>query len=361
MGFLRKIGRKIKKGVKKLFSSKFGSLIGGIAISMILGPVIGKAFNGIKSAFTGAGATAGQTAAQATSQAAAQQAAAETAKQQLVQEGLKEGITSSLTTDVGTKLTTDQLLAGETLQSVASKEVAGKALTEEALRNSLSTAVQNGNALDFTNALTQGTASGTIPLNVSNTITGSLNNINNYIETGNMFTPEVSRTIEVNQQLARAEKAVDVAKTISPSASGPYVGPPEATVGQEIKQNFLNLGEGIKEFTQNPMQKTKEFVGDDFIADTARSTGTSLALSAIQGEPEEPFISGGVAPQPDMVASQDAYVRAVGSQISEYQGTNFQNLANSMLFGTLSPQFLRDQAQQQSMLFSTKLPNPINI
>lgn len=347
MGLLRKYGRKIKKGIKKIFGSKFGKIIGGIGLSMILGPVIGKAFNGIKSAFTGAGATAGQTAAQATSQAAAQQAAAETAKQQLVQEGLKEGITSSLTTDVGTKLTTDQLLAGETLQSVASKEVAGKALTEEALRNSLSTAVQNGNALDFTNALTQGTASGTIPLNVSNTITGSLNNINNYIETGNMFTPEVSRTIEVNQQLARAEKAVDVAKTISPSASGPYVGPPEATVGQEIKQNFLNLGEGIK--------------GNDFIADTARSTGTSLALSAIQGEPEEPFISGGVAPQPDMVASQDAYVRAVGSQISEYQGTNFQNLANSMLFGTLSPQFLRDQAQEQGMLFSTKLPNPINI
>tara|TARA_A100000172_G_scaffold28126_2_gene16557 strand:+ start:73 stop:1056 length:984 start_codon:yes stop_codon:yes gene_type:complete len=327
MGFLRKVGRKIKKRVKKLFSSKFGSLIGGIAISMILGPVIGKAFNGIKSAFTGAGATAGQTAAQATSQAAAQQAAAETAKQQLVQEGLKEGITSSLTTDVGTKLTTDQLLAGETLQSVASKEVAGKALTEEALRNSLSTAVQNGNALDFTNALTQGTASGTIPLNVSNTITGSLNNINNYIETGNMFTPEVSRTIEVNQQLARAEKAVDISKQVK-------LGPPEATVGQEIKQNFLNLGEGIK--------------GNDFIADTARSTGTSLALSAIQGEPEEPFISGGVAPQPDMVASQDAFVREVGNQIPDYQGVNFQNLSNSMLFGTLSPQFLIGQAQSYS-------------
>ena len=131
------------------------------------------------------------------------------------------------------------------------------------------------------------------------------------------------------------------AKFAESAAKGP-------TVGQNIRQNFVNLGKGVKEFTQNPMQKTKEFVGDDFIADTARSTGASLALSAIQGEPEEPFISGGVAPQPDMVASQDAFVREVGTQIPDYQGVNFQNLSNSMLFGTLSPQFLIGQAQSYS-------------
>jgi len=130
-------------------------------------------------------------------------------------------------------------------------------------------------------------------------------------------------------------------KVASAAAKGP-------TLGQEVRQNIVNLGEGIKEFTQNPMQKTNEFLGDNFIADTARSTGASLALSAIQGESEEQFISSGVAPQPDMVASQNAYLAEVQNQIPDYQGFTFQNLNNSMLVGTLSPQFLIGQAQSYS-------------
>ena len=130
-------------------------------------------------------------------------------------------------------------------------------------------------------------------------------------------------------------------KVASAAAKGP-------TLGQEVRQNIVNLGEGIKEFTQNPMQKTNEFLGENFIADTARSTGASLALSAIQGEPEEQFISSGVAPQPDMVASQNAYLAEVQNQIPDYQGITFQNLNNSMLVGTLSPQFLIGQAQSYS-------------
>ena len=130
-------------------------------------------------------------------------------------------------------------------------------------------------------------------------------------------------------------------KVASAAAKGP-------TLGQEVRQNIVNLGEGIKEFTQNPIQKTNEFLGDNFIADTARSTGASLALSAIQGEPEEQFISSGVSPQPDMVASQNAYLAEVQNQIPDYQGFTFQNLNNSMLVGTLSPQFLIGQAQSYS-------------
>ena len=131
------------------------------------------------------------------------------------------------------------------------------------------------------------------------------------------------------------------AKFAEAAAKGP-------TLGQEVRQNIVNLGEGIKEFTQNPMQKTKEFVGDEFIPDIAKSTGSALAISAIQGKPEEPFISGGVASQPQTEASQNAYLAEVQNQIPDYQGVNFQNLSNSMLFGTLSPQFLIGQAQAYS-------------
>jgi hypothetical protein len=131
------------------------------------------------------------------------------------------------------------------------------------------------------------------------------------------------------------------ARVAEAAAKGP-------TLNQEVRQNIVNLGEGIKEFTQNPMQKTKEFVGDDFIPDIAKSTGSALAISAIQGKPEEPFISGGVAPQPQTEASQNAYLAEVQNQIPDYQGFTFQNLNNSMLVGTLSPQFLIGQAQSYS-------------
>ena len=319
MGFLRKVGRKIKKGVKKLFSSKIGAFIGSIALSMIMGPVISRAFNGIKGALTGTGATAGQAAAQATTQAAT-----EAAKQ----------ATTSLATDAGTKLTTEQLVSGETLQSVASKEVAGKALTEEGLktaftnstaasRKAMQSAIQAGNPVDFTNVLTQGTASGTIPLNISDTVTGSLNNINNYIETGEMFTPEVSKSIEVNKQMMEAPKLFGDKK-----------------LGADIKENFT----GVKEFATDPFGKTKEYVGEDFIPDVISSAGKQYVMGALQGEPEQPFYSKGVQDVGSFEPAQSSYMATVQSQIPSLPANiNFQDMSNRYLsFGTLSPQFIRD-------------------
>ena len=317
MGFLRKVGRKIKKGVKKLFSSKIGAFIGSIALSMIMGPVISRAFNGIKGALTGTGATAGQAAAQATTQAAT-----EAAKQ----------ATTSLATDAGTKLTTEQIISGETLQSVASKEVAGKALTEEGLktaftnstaasRKAMQSAIQAKNPVDFTNVLTQGTTSGTIPLNISDTVTGSLNNINNFIETGEMFTPEVSKAIEVNKQMMEAPKLFGDKK-----------------LGADIKENFT----GVKEFAKDPFGKTKEYVGEDFIPDVARSVGQQYVMGAMSPEEEQGgLLKGQVI---GVSAFEPSYMREVQSQIPSLPANiNFQDMSNRYLsFGTLSPQFIRD-------------------
>ena len=344
MGFLRKIGRKIKKGVKKLFSSKIGAFLGSIALSMIMGPVISRAFNGIKGALTGTGATAGQ----AASQAAAQQATAEAAKQQLAQQGLKESITSSLTADAGTKLTTEQLLAGETSASLASKQVAGKALTEEGIktaftnsaaasRKAMEAAIQAGNPVDFTNVLTQGTASGTIPLNISNTVTGSLNNIDNYLKTGEMFTPELSQSIKVNRDLVEAKKAVESAKNTKLFG--------DKKLGADIKENFTDFKTGVKDFKKDPIGKTKEFVGEDFIPDVARSVGQQYVMGAIQGEPEQPFYSKGVQQVGSMEGPQAAYMAEIQTQMPNLQATNFQQLNQSLLYGTLSPQYLMGQAQ----------------
>ena len=322
MGFLRKIGRKIKKGVKKLFSSKIGSFIGSIGLSMIMGPVISRAFNGIKGVFTGTGATAGQVAAKATTQAAT-----EAAKQ----------ATASLATDAGTKLTTDQILAGETLQSVASKEVAGKALTKESLKTAftnstvaskkaLQSAIQAGNPIDFTNVLTQGTASGTIPLNISDSVTGSLNNINNYIETGDMFTPEVSKAIEVNKQIMAAKQE-------APKLFG------DKKLGADIKENF----KGVKEFASDPIGKTKEYLGEEFIPDAFQSIAMSGIESALTPEYEAPFQSKGVQNVGSDI--QSSYMREVQTQVPNLQATNFNQLNQSLLYGTLSPQYLMGQSQ----------------
>ena len=308
MGFLRKVGRKIKKGIKKLFSSKIGGLLGGIALSMIMGPVISRAFNGIKGVFTGTSATAGQAAAQATTQAAT-----EAAKQ----------ATASLATDAGTKLTTEQIVSGETLQSVASKEVAG-GYSKEALTDAFSKAIKSKDPLKFTETLTQGATSGTIPLNISDTVTGSLNNINNFIETGEMFTPEVSKAIEVNKQMMEAPKLFG-----------------DKRLGADIKENFT----GVKEFAKDPFGKTKEYVGDKFIPDVVKSVGQQYVMGALQGEPEQPFYSRGVQQVGSMEGPQSAYMAEVRTQMPNLQATNFQQLNQSLLYGTLSPQYLMGQAQ----------------
>ena len=312
MGFLRKIGRKIKKGVKKLFSSKIGSFIGSIALGMIMGPVVSRAFNGIKGVFTGTSATAGQAAAQATTQAAT-----EAAKQ----------ATASLATDAGTKLTTEQIVSGETLQSVASKEVAGgfskEAFSKEALRDSFSNAIKSKDPLKFTETLTQGATSGTIPLNISDTVTGSLNNINNYIETGEMFTPEVSKAIEVNKQMMKTPKLFGDKK-----------------LGADIKENFT----GVKEFAKDPIGKTKGYLGKDFVPDAVQSIAMSGIESALTPEYEAPFQSKGVQQVGSFEPAQSSYMATVQSQIPNLPANiNFQDMSNRYLsFGTLSPQFIRD-------------------
>ena len=349
MGFLRKIGRKIKKGVKKLFSSKIGSFLGGIALSMMMGPVISRAFNGIKGVFTGTGATAGQavsTAQVGVTSAEAGVVAAEAAKQATV----------SLATDAGAKLTTDQILAGETLQSVASKEVAGKALTKEGLktaftsstaasRRAMQSAIQAGNPVDFTNILTQGTASGTIPLNIADSVTGSLNNINSYLETGNMFTEKV-RGIEAftqdataNINLTSAKKQLTEAQTTLKTAeTTPLFG--DKKLKADIKENFT----GVKEFAKDPFgEKTKEYIGKDFVPDAVKSIGKEYVMGALQGEPEQPFYSKGVQNVGSFEPAQSSYMREVQSQIPNLQATNFNQLNQSLFYGTLSPQYLMGQ------------------
>ena len=133
--------------------------------------------------------------------------------------------------------------------------------------------------------------------------------------------------------------------------------PVNNVVDTPIKYNYnekgkligSELGEvGKDAFVSSKGNILSSFKESEFIPNVAEGLTTSLAISAVQGEPEEPFISGGVASQPLTEPTQNAYLAEVGNQIPDYQGVNFQDLSNSMLFGTLSPQFLIGQAQSYS-------------
>tara|TARA_Y100000052_G_C2941143_1_gene80688 strand:- start:578 stop:1168 length:591 start_codon:yes stop_codon:yes gene_type:complete len=103
-----------------------------------------------------------------------------------------------------------------------------------------------------------------------------------------------------------------------------------------------NVADVVDKSKGNILSSLKE---SEFIPDVLTGAGTSLAISAVQGEPEEPFISGGIASQPQMEASQNAYLAEVQNQMPQYQGTNFQNLNQSLFYGTLSPDYLLAQTR----------------
>ena len=304
MGFLRKVGRKIKKGVKKLFSSKIGAFIGSIAIGMMLGPLIGRAFNGIKGAL---GITPPPTVNIPTTLPAS-----------------SAGTTTTATAGAGT---VESIAAGT---DALSKTVTG--LTEgSALSSATGTALPSG---QLNMAAIEKSIVNSPPI-ISDTVTGSLNKLaNNLNIPGFEGSLPNFETGNISDRLMTPTDFVSQSKT--------------PTLGQEIKQNFTDLGKGIKEFGQDPIGKTKELVGPDFIPDTARSVVGSLAINTIMGEPEEQFQSAGVASQPMQESAQGAYVREVQNQIPNLPATNFQQLNQSLLFGTLSPQYLLGQAQVYS-------------
>ena len=121
--------------------------------------------------------------------------------------------------------------------------------------------------------------------------------------------------------------------------TGLFPGEAEVITGETVSKGASAVVDKSK---GNILSSLKE---SEFIPNVAEGLTTSLAISAVQGEPEEPFISGGIASQPQMEASQNAYLAEVQNQMPQYQGTNFQNLNQSLFYGTLSPDYLLAQTR----------------
>ena len=134
--------------------------------------------------------------------------------------------------------------------------------------------------------------------------------------------------IEVNKQIMAAKQE-------APKLFG------DKKLGADIKENF----KGVKEFASDPIGKTKEYLGEEFIPDAFQSIAMSGIESALTPEYEAPFQSKGVQGVGSFEPSQSAYMAEVKNQIPNLQATNFNQLNQSLLYGTLSPQYLMGQAQ----------------
>lgn len=330
MGKLRKIGKSLKKKVKKLFSSKIGSIVGSIAISMILGPVIGRAFNGVKTALG-----FGQPATQAVTQEIAEQT-------------VTKGIEGSVSDVAGEELITKNIA-----EQAAEKEL-GKSITSESLKSAIDAGATNlDKAANFTEQFTQGTLQGDIPLMGNTSITDSLNDVNNYIETGQMFNQEITQRQIQNENLRFAEDVF---------ASDEFAGEGYGLNMRSAKQRALPLEKRIEAGVPLSTKITSGrvgqfamdvggdivsgFTGEDFLPDVTKGVVGSVASQMIMGEGEEQFARGNIPMgQPQMEAAQGAYVAEVQNQIPNIPATNFQQMNQSLFYGTLSPQYLMGQAQ----------------
>ena len=120
-------------------------------------------------------------------------------------------------------------------------------------------------------------------------------------------------------------------------------------IGQGIKDLPSKTGEFIADIptkiAEAPGKAYEYLTGPDFMPDVAKGAATSYVTSAIVGEPEQPFYSRGVQQVGAMEAPQSAYVAEVQRQMPQMQGMDFNQLNQSLFYGTLSPQWLMSQAQ----------------
>ena len=151
-------------------------------------------------------------------------------------------------------------------------------------------------------------------------------------------------------------------------ASAP-AGSGDLTLSETFMSGVNKIGEGIKNIPSN----TAEFIADipnkiaeapgkaydyvtegEFVGDVFEGAAVGGLTAAIMGDPEEPFISGGVAMQPIQEAAQANYIREVSPSAMAATGMtrplSFQELSQQTLYGTGSPSWMAD--------FYQPLPTP---
>jgi len=130
-------------------------------------------------------------------------------------------------------------------------------------------------------------------------------------------------------------------------AEGPTLGESISSGVSKLPSTLKDLpyetGEAIGEYIKGVPSAIKE---GDFIPDVLTGAGTAVLTSSVLGGGEEDTGGYGRMPQVGaMEAPQASYVAEVQSQMPQMQGMDFNQLNQSLFYGTLSPQWLMSQTQ----------------
>lgn len=299
MGFLRKVGKKIKKGIKKLFGSKLGRVVGMVGLYFAMGAIAKGLTNWASSTFGQAASTTAEAAATTTAE--------------------------TVTTTAGEAVTTT---AGDAVAAAASNTEAANtamaAIDSEAMTGSL-------------NASTS----------ITDAITTNQTALNQSVGTINTNMTEFAKSkIDFTTQLQQPEMFKSPTRMDLFSEG---VG----QIGQSIKDLPSTAADFVADIPTKIAEapgKAYEYVtGSEFLPDVAQGAATSYVTSTIMGEPEEPFMSGGIMPQPTMEAAQGAYIQDLAPQYMAMTGSSrmpsFQELSQQTMYGTGSPQYLMQMYQ----------------
>jgi len=367
MGWLRKVGRRIGKRLNKIFGSKLGPVVGAIGLYMLMGPVAKTLTGWASSAFGGAGAAASGTAATtATTATTATQAATTAASDAAAAEAIAaSGVQSA---GASAKLSETALLAGDNL----AKQAVSTTATNQTVAGQIANATNN---MDMANSAISAIDSAALSgsTNVAPTITDSL--IQEAL-------PALDQTVSTVQSNVASMKDFGIQdinlKDFVPTeqvpdslfekglfdGSGNLVAEQGATFAQAASdptkfarlQEGATFGEKIGRFASDPIGLTSKgaknlasaavegVTSGEFVGDVGKGVTTSLIMQEIAGDPEERFVSAGVAGQPISEAAQGNYVQSVSPSAMAATGMtrplSFQELSQQTLYGTGSPNYL---------------------
>jgi len=107
-----------------------------------------------------------------------------------------------------------------------------------------------------------------------------------------------------------------------------------------IKDLPYKSGEAIGEYVKGIPTSLKD---GTFIADVGKSVVGTVAVGKIMEEEEQTAGFGRMPSVGSMEAPQSSYLAEVKTQVPNLQATNFNQLNQSLFYGTLSPQYLMGQ------------------
>jgi len=216
----------------------------------------------------------------------------------------------------GTQVATETAVQAGT--DVVSREVAGKAI-----ESGITNAATNSEAANIAfNAIETGVKEGTTDLIMKPNLTDAVSDVGTQL-----LQPDTRTLLDTGREASRTLTDIPFS---------------ELDVGQKIQK----VGVETRDYFAKRLP-------EDYIEDTTASLATGAIVSALSPEPEEPFISAGVAPRPQTQPAQSAYIADVGQQYMAANNTtklpDFNQIMQQNMYGTGTPQYFQ-QLYQPEML-----------